>query len=334
LTEITRQQLEQLIVQADVTPEKAKTALQTYFEMLVREANGELTPEIFHEADAFYDHTGFPTLIAEVLGLSIHQLQKELGRRRQVTCRECSQGFIVFEGRRIGGYSKSKKTRCKKCSRADWEASSERWQAEEARRRLEEQRRVQVDAEILTAITDGRDPLAIEPFREHLIRLALFWIVGRPIQYASNKGHYLGPGCMLCGEEESLDLWVMNVEAAAAIPDDSKLWHALRYCADYSPEGDALRDGQSYPGDVDWPPLTFPHQALWRLGPGNYFRSVPFLPLLRMPALVLCDNCSHITDGTHTKIELGEVQVTELEDGASAEAAGVTLFVSDRGRFL
>lgn len=331
MNEITGQQLHQLIAQADVAPERVKAAARAYFSRLGHEANGALTPEICQEANAFYDHTGFPTIIAEALGLSINELQQALGKEKHKRCGACGKTFSVFARRRLGGYTESKLTLCEECRRAENKGRLEQWKAQEAEVQLDDRHRAQVDAEIQAAVTSGRNPLAIEPLREHLIRLALFWIVGRSTQPPLGLLHYLGSGCMLCGNEDALNLWIANVEAAVAMPENRRLWNSLRYCVDYSPEGDALRSGKSYPRDVEWPPLTTPYQALWRFGPETYFSWVPFLPLLNMPLLILCDVCSPVAgDTTHTPIALGDVQVTKLEEGMVAEALGVRYVMPPR----
>ena len=117
---MNREQLKDLIAQATKAPEMLHTAVRSYLEGLVREAGGELTPEVLREADWLYDVPGISYTIADALGMSLHELRAALGRQRRITCEDCGQEFTVLELRCKGGYTESKKTRCPQCRRKRW----------------------------------------------------------------------------------------------------------------------------------------------------------------------------------------------------------------------
>jgi len=316
----TRNELERLIEQAThKEPNRLQEAARAYLEARIANAGWELTPEVLREADWLYDAPGTAYTIADALGLSLSELRKALGRTRHVTCEECGRGFAVFEPRRKGGYSRSKETRCEECRRRYWQEQQIEWEAEAARQQYEHLREVEVDAQIVVELAAGRDPLALEALRKHLISFALYWIIGRPMQYTASLGCPLGPGCMICGREP-VHLLVITCEQANAIPRDSTLWKTLRYYTDYTRSDRHNSVPEEQPA---WPPLVSLHQALWRMRPHRYFSSVPFFPLRWMPVLLTCADCRRVVAGTHVEIELGDVRVQRIDGGITAEAANV-----------
>ncbi|MDO9529395.1 MAG: hypothetical protein Q7J27_09570 [Syntrophales bacterium] len=113
-------QIKYLIQEADVAPEKVREAVRSYFTRLKRDADGILTPRILQDVDSIYDYPGLPTIIAETLGLTVADIQGALKRCVDIVCGKCGKIFVVEERRRIGGYTKSRKTLCGRCKREKW----------------------------------------------------------------------------------------------------------------------------------------------------------------------------------------------------------------------
>ncbi|MBN2569977.1 MAG: hypothetical protein JXB42_11160 [Deltaproteobacteria bacterium] len=122
-------QIKYLIQEANIAPERVHEAVRNHFILLKRDAernstqnkrNGILTPRILQDIDSIYDYPGFPTIIAETLGVIVPDIQGALKRCVDIVCERCGKIFVVEERRRIGGYTKSKRTLCARCKKEKW----------------------------------------------------------------------------------------------------------------------------------------------------------------------------------------------------------------------
>jgi hypothetical protein len=159
--------------------------------------------------------------------------------------------------------------------------------------------KMQVDADIVAAVVAGEDPLDIESLRHHLATYATYWMSDEPGRHARGSSNSVTPGCMVCGQFP-VRLFVMTMDGAGILPENSSLWCTLRSCADYECDG-------FFSKMTGWLPLLNVFQALWRLSASAYFESIPVLPLLHTPVLLLCDECSALARRTHSEVALDAV---------------------------
>ena len=329
----TSQRLRRLAEVSAETPEEIRTAIPAYFQRLVQEGGGKLTPEILKEADQFYDLDvpGCRTGIADALGISVYELRKALGRNRQVACKTCETVFTVFEARVRGGYKPSSQTLCKKCASRAAREGSAKWRKQVETLTLEHNCQIEVELAILDALKEGQDPLIVEPLRTHLLRLALFWIAGGVIGFTHRLpgGYRLGCGCMICSGQP-VHLLILDPKWGKSIPKDSDLWQALRRETDYA---EPMWARSNPPEDyIPWPPLTEIYQALWRMPEDKYWREIPLIPVQHSPIIVACDYCRQVFAHSHSEVDLGEVSIKDRGDTILVQAAGVekTLYRSTR----
>ncbi|RLB21950.1 MAG: hypothetical protein DRG71_07665 [Deltaproteobacteria bacterium] len=303
MTAITRKDLETLI-NRQAPRAVLESAVTGYFRSLLRESEGVLTPKILQEADWLYDVIS-TRVLADILGLTTGELKKALARQRVIVCEECGERFTVIEPRCYGGYTESYERFCEECRRRHRLLAREK----QRQRELEREKRGQYDAEILSAIEAGRDPLQLEKLHQHLIAYALLWIADHHLVRSGCKG-CLGPGCMICAQEP-VHLLVITKEKAETLAPSDMFWDTL--------------PSNTHPAYKTWPPLVSVYQALWRLSPRSYFWSAYHFPLKRMPVVLLCDDHLQIVEDTHIEIPLGEVQVEHTDNGVVAKAAGTHL---------
>lgn len=160
--------------------------------------------------------------------------------------------------------------------------------------------RLQVDADIVAAVAAREDPLDLAPLRHHLATYADYWLSGETGRHFASSYSFVRLGCMACGQLP-VRLYVMTAEGASILPAGSSLWNALRSCVDY-----AYADDSCEIRATGWLPLLNIYQALWRLSARAYFWIIPLLPLIYMPVLLLCDDCSALARRTHSEVEFAE----------------------------
>jgi hypothetical protein len=157
--------------------------------------------------------------------------------------------------------------------------------------------KMQVDADIVAAVAAREDPLDLAPLRHHLATYADYWSSSETERHFTGSGSSVRLGCMACGQFP-VRLFVMTAEGASILPQDSSLWNALRARVDY------VDDDLFVFRAAGWLPLLNVYQALWRLSARAYFMSIPLLPLIYMPVLLLCDECSTLARRAHREVGL------------------------------
>lgn len=271
-----------------------------YFREKFIETTGLLTPELISEIDSVYDVPGQPGAIAEALGVTINHVKGFLSKDRVITCAGgCGKSLTIKVQRRLGGYTTLSDWAmlCKKCQqkRQQGRDQTERRQSEI----LHEEMNQWLEMDNWLSITD--QPLDSPLYRDHLYWYYVSWIKGDwPYYFFSSDSSGINtelvdaPGCMICGSCH-LSLYLIEKKL---IPPGSDFYrivsHLYRHSRHYHEAWDSRK-----PEGV----LKTYSQALWTLGPGQYFSNNLGYPLLERPLLILCPECGTLAEANHRVIE-------------------------------